>query len=261
MGGRSSTIDNEMVAYEAAGTGPTVVLVHGWSCDRSYWRNQRVLSDRFRVVSIDLVGHGEASTGRREWTMTAFGGDVVAVLDDLAVGEAVLVGHSMGGNVCLEAARRLGDRVRGVVWVDTYARLDVQSSAGSVAAFVAPFETDFEPTARRFVAEMFVPGEDPEIAEWVVADMSSAPPRVAVATIHASFSYGRHAHRLLEDVEAPIVAINTDYLGADIASLERHGVKVRQIQGTGHFPMLTAPGLFNRILEGIIKPWLMSQPG
>ncbi len=255
MGSWASSIDDQTIVYAAAGTGPDLVLVHGWSCDRSYWRNQLDLAKQFRVVSIDLAGHGDSSADRVEWTMASFGDDVIAVIDALAASDVVLVGHSMGGNACLEAARRLGDRVRGIVWVDTYGRLDVPRSAGSVDELVAPFESDFDSTTRTFVGDMFVAGEDPAIAEWMVDDMSAAPPNIAVATIRASLSYGRRAHRFVGDVASPIVAINTDYLDTDVQSLEGHGVEVRRLHGTGHFGMLTAPERFNALLEDTITSW------
>jgi len=64
-------------------------------------------------VSLDLAGHGESGLGRRAWTMPAFGEDVVAVAEKLGLEDVVLTGHSMGGDVIVEAARRMPDRVRG----------------------------------------------------------------------------------------------------------------------------------------------------
>lgn len=146
--------------------------------------------------------------------------------------------------------------MRGLVWVDTYARLDVPASAGSVDEFVAPFEHDFVAATRAFVREMFLPDEDPTVREWVVNDMAAAPPHVAVASIHASLSYGRQAHRLIGGTHAPILAINTDYLGVDAASLGSHGVAVERFSGAGHFPMLTFPERFTALLEDVVTRWL-----
>jgi pimeloyl-ACP methyl ester carboxylesterase len=70
------------------------------------------------VVSADGV------PVRHAWTMPAFGEDVAAAVTGLDLPEVVLVGHSMGGDVVVEAARRLRPRVRGLVWVDVYRSLD-----------------------------------------------------------------------------------------------------------------------------------------
>ena len=101
--------DGICLAYEIHGSGvPAIVLVHGWSCDRSYWDGQVApLSAKFQVVAVDLAGHGESGSGRAAWTIEAFGADVADVVDELALESVILVGHSMAGDVIVEAARRL----------------------------------------------------------------------------------------------------------------------------------------------------------
>src|SRR5215211_3854187 len=82
MRGVVTSRDGIPLAFEVHGAGaPAVVLVHGWSCDRSYWDGQvGPLAARYRTVAVDLAGHGESGSGRRAWTMAAFGEDVVAVV-------------------------------------------------------------------------------------------------------------------------------------------------------------------------------------
>jgi pimeloyl-ACP methyl ester carboxylesterase len=78
-----------------------------------------VLAGRFRVLAIDLPGHGEATAARDAWTVAGYGEDVAGLIRGLDLTEVVLVGHSMGGPVSLKAAALSGDRVRGIVAVDT----------------------------------------------------------------------------------------------------------------------------------------------
>jgi pimeloyl-ACP methyl ester carboxylesterase len=114
--------DGVPIAYEVHGQGsPALVLVHGWSCDRGYWKEQiEYLAPQYQLVLVDLAGHGASGLGRKDYTMAAFGEDVAAVVDRLGLKSVVLVGHSMGGDVVVEAARRLQGRVIGLVWVDDY---------------------------------------------------------------------------------------------------------------------------------------------
>ena len=126
--------DGVEIRYETAGAGdPALIFIHGWSCDRSYWRAQMAhFAKSHRVVALDLGGHGESGFGREAWTIDSFGGDVAAVIDELGLERAVLIGHSMGGDVALAAARRLPGRIDGLVWVDTYRELGEPRSAAEV---------------------------------------------------------------------------------------------------------------------------------
>ena len=71
------------------------------------------------MVALDLAGHGDSGVNREAWSMTNFGADVAAVADTLQLEDIILVGHSMGGQVALEAARLLKGRVKMIVGADT----------------------------------------------------------------------------------------------------------------------------------------------
>jgi pimeloyl-ACP methyl ester carboxylesterase len=146
MTGAVSSADGVTVRYDVHGRGlPALVLVHGWSCDRGHWRHQvPYFAAERTVVAVDLAGHGESGTaGRNAWTMPSFGDDVAAVVDRLGLRDLVLAGHSMGGDVIIEAARGLPGRVRGLIWLDTYRRPaepgDPGQAAADLTAFLAPF--------------------------------------------------------------------------------------------------------------------------
>ena len=125
-----------------AGEAPAVVLVHGWAGNRTYWDHQvDYLAERNFVIAVDLGGHGASGLGRDEWNLATFGDDVLALVDDVGAQRFALVGHSMGGDAIVHAARRLGDRVVGLVWVDVFRTLGNEpvSSHEQVETFVAPF--------------------------------------------------------------------------------------------------------------------------
>jgi hypothetical protein len=75
--------DGTPVSYEICGAGePTLVFVHGWSCDAHYWRAQVPhLSKKCRVVILDLAGHGQSGMLRTKYTMAAFGENARAVTE------------------------------------------------------------------------------------------------------------------------------------------------------------------------------------
>ena len=254
MTNRATSVDGIHIAYDVSGDGtPALVFVHGWSCDRSYWQEQiGPFSQQFTVVAVDLAGHGQSGLGRNAWTMAAFGDDVAAVVESLELQRVVLIGHSMGGDVILEAAGRLPGRVAGLVWVDTYRQLGTPRSAEQVQEMLAPFRTGFVEATRNFVRARFPTDADRSLVERVVADMSAAPPEIAVGALESSIRYDREIPRALQELELPIVAINTDTPPTDVPSLERHGVEVILMPAVGHLLMMEAPERFNRLLRTVL---------
>jgi len=248
----ANSSDGVEIRYETFGSGaPAIVFVHGWSCDRSYWRFQvGEFARRHRVLAIDLGGHGESGLGRAEWTMASFGADVAAAVDAEGLDDVVLVGHSMGGDVVDEAALLLGDRVRGVVWVDTYDDLE-PVSAEENDALIEGFRRDLPEAARAF-AHRVMKGGGPELIEWVANDMAAAPPEVALDALSRTLGAADATIAALTRIDVPVVAINPDPQPAHVDSLARHGVGVMPMQGVGHFVMLEDPEQFNRVLGDVI---------
>ena len=185
--------DGVRIAYEVHGQGsPALILVHGWSCDRGYWKDQiDELSPQFQLVLIDLAGHGDSGAGRKNYTIDAFGADVTAVVEKLDLKRVVLVGHSMGGDVIVAAAQRLRGRVAGLVWVDDYKSLESPSTDEQVQALAAKFRKDFRRTTDSFVRGLFGSTADPKLVDRVARDMASAPPAVALSALENSFRYAR----------------------------------------------------------------------
>jgi pimeloyl-ACP methyl ester carboxylesterase len=108
------------LAYSAYGAGPrTVVLLHGLLFGRSmHDALARALAERGnRVLTLDLLGHGESDRPADMgcYSMTEFGREVIALLDHAAVGEAVILGTSLGANATLEVASLAPERLRGMV--------------------------------------------------------------------------------------------------------------------------------------------------
>lgn len=95
MKGLVTSADGIHIAYETRDEGtPALVFVHGWSCDRTYWDGRLpAFSRQFKVVALDLAGHGESGLGRKTWTMGAFGRDVAAVVEKLGLDRVILIGH------------------------------------------------------------------------------------------------------------------------------------------------------------------------
>jgi pimeloyl-ACP methyl ester carboxylesterase len=247
------------VVYETLGAGsPALVFVHGWSCDRGYWHEQLgPFSNRYQVVAIDLAGHGESGVGRAAWTMPAFGDDVVAVVEQLALPQTVLIGHSMGGDVVLDAGLKLAGRTVGLVWVDVYRSLgEPPRSAEQMAQFIAPFRDDFVAATRDFVERRLMPGAAAALVEWVAGDMSAAPPAIALDAMRHAIDNDDAVLAGLRELDAPLVAVNPGYVPTDVEALLRHGVRTKLLPNARHFPMLEDPDGFNRVLGETVEEFV-----
>jgi pimeloyl-ACP methyl ester carboxylesterase len=202
---------------------------------------------------VDLAGHGESGLARKDYTMVSFGADVAAVVQALQPGKVVLVGHSMGSDVVVEAAKLLPGKVAGLVWVDQYNSLDVFNDPAKVEAFIAKFRKDFRGTTQGFVRGMFAPNADPALVDRIANDMASAPPAVAINALQNTFSNGPRVVAGLAEIKLPVVTINADRHPTDHASMTRHGVKAFVMPDSGHFLMMEDPSRFNRSLDSVVK--------
>ncbi len=247
--------DGVRIAYEVRGKGSlALVFVHGWSCNRGFWAGQmKPFSSQFKVVAVDLAGHGDSGRNREKWTIQSYGDDVAAVVKKLNLKRVILVGHSMGGDVIPEAALRLPGRVVGLIWLDTYKKLGAGRTPEEVQAFVAKFRANFSDVTRGFVRSMFVSTSDPALVERVAFAMSSAPPSIALPSLDSAFSYSREMPQTLERLHLPVIAINPDNAPTDVASLDHYGVQVIFMPGVGHFLMMEDPKRFNGLLSTAIS--------
>lgn len=147
------SIDGVPIRYSVTGAGePAVVLLHGWAMDRRIWDGQVPrLAEPYRVVAVDLAGHGESGSGRADWTMGAFAEDVRAVVDALGLSRVVLVGHSMSGLVALEVWMLLPTTAPAVT-NEVLRRVTAMPPAISIAVLRHAMTHDARPALREFRA-------------------------------------------------------------------------------------------------------------
>ncbi len=243
------------IQYRVYGNGaPLVVLIHGWSCDSNYWAAQLAdLKARYTVATVDLAGHGGSGANRSDWSIAAFGADVAAVVNELKDHpRVVLVGHSMGGPVAVEAARLLRSRVVGVIGVDTLADVGLPlAPSAEIQRRLVPFRKDFIGTTRQFVSRtFFTRNADPLLVRRIADDMSQSPPEVGIPALEGLGAWDGAA--ALADISAPLVLINSDLQPpADATRIRKWSPEFRLVTmtGVGHFLMMEDPKRFNPLLE------------
>jgi len=246
------TPDSVHIDYRVWGSGePAVVLIHGWSCDSNYWNAQiDALKSKYTVIAVNLAGHGASERNRSDWSMGNYGEDVATVVRQLPNRQIVLVGHSMGGVVALEASRRIGDRVIGIIAIDSLKSIGLPAlRPKEIERLLAPFRANFIEATRDQVAHtMFQQDADPVLVQKIAYDMSLEPPVVALPSLQALLAMDFST--VLPDIHAPVMAINSDLTPTDEARIRKvlPGFKVDVLDHTGHFLMLEAPQRFNPVL-------------
>jgi len=120
-----SYVNGITIAYSDRGTGLPIVFLHAFPLNRTMWAPQEeALSSQFRIVTIDLRGHGESDAPLWSYTLEQSADDVTVLLDQLSIREAVFVGLSMGGYILFAFYRKYAARVKGLILADTKAQGD-----------------------------------------------------------------------------------------------------------------------------------------
>ncbi|HKO29666.1 MAG TPA: alpha/beta fold hydrolase [Nitrospiraceae bacterium] len=118
-------INGITIAYSDQGTGFPIVFLHAFPLNRTMWAAQEnALSSQFRIITIDLRGHGESDAPLWHYTLNQSADDVRALLDYLTIQQAMFVGLSMGGYILFAFYRKHADRVQGLILAGTRAQAD-----------------------------------------------------------------------------------------------------------------------------------------
>lgn len=253
----ATSADGTSIRYDSAGSGDVaLVFVHCWTCNRGHWDKQMAyFAPNYRVVRLDLAGHGESGKDRRDYTIPAFAADVRAVVDKLGLKRVILVGHSMGGPVSLEAEKQLGKRVIGVVGVDTFYTAfkvpkDKQEADKAAQHFMKPFEEDFAKNSEQFMRQFFAPGADPALVDSVAKQAATVDKAMALSALRNVFAwYATDAETAFQRVGKRLRNINGDPKGEN----KPLHPSVVLIPGTMHFPAQEKPAAFNEVLEKMVQ--------
>jgi len=260
----ATSADGTAINYYEHGKkdGTVLVFVHGWSCDASYWREQvEYFKGKYHMFLIDLAGHGRSGSERENYTMEAFGQDVLAVVKSIGAEKVILIGHSMGALVIAHAARLMPEKVIGLVAVDDLQNVEYPLGEEQFKEMTTPLKEDFKQGVRGFVTGMLRPDKS-KVNEWVINDMSSADPRIALNAMNWSLSgYMKgDVSRLFDELDVRVVAVNSDLWPTEVEANRRHikDFKLIVLDGLDHFMMLKAPERFNPALEQAIKLILLN---
>ena len=255
------------IHHQLLGEGDTTLLfVHGWCIDQSYWKHQiEALKEQYQIVTLDLVGFGESGKNRETFSMEAYGRDIRAAIDQLKLDNVILIGHSMGGDVVLEAALD-NEKVLALIGIDNFKDVSMgtdEKAQEEIANFMTMLKGNFSAVAPAYADQfLFHPDMDSSLREQLKTDFATSDSVSAIASLEALFAYAEKEPKQLEKLKQKLYLINSTDIPANWEGLIKTGAahEVFDIDGTGHYPMVEKPQLFNLLLKKALLKISQNQP-
>ena len=254
----AATLDGMTIHSTSTGKGPkTLVLVHGWTCDETSWAaNVPELSTHYRVITLDLPGHGRSDSPKDgRITMDLFARAVEAVRAEQKVDKVILVGHSMGTPVVRQYARMYPQHVAALVVVDGFVAGPPQGQAPRPILDPARIASPDGPQLREgMIRTMFTPKTPADVQQRVLKMMLAAPPATAAGAMTATFDTSFWSDEVMPMPAYGIFAEKSQLLG-NVAFMKKVLPKLDYVEmpGTGHFVMMEQPQEFNRLLIKFVE--------
>lgn len=255
----TALLNNITVAYDDAGTGVAVVFVHGHPFDRTMWRPQveAIVRSQRRAVTFDLRGYGESDVVAGVTPLGVFTDDTVALLDDLDIERAIIVGLSMGGQIVMDLVQRFPERVVAIVLADTFPDTETQrGTADRMETADDLIRNGMSEYSAQAVSMMVGPTtmtERLDVVEHVTAMMLATPPAGAAAALRGR-ALRREYVTTLQELQLPalvVVGRHDEFtLVADAEQMHELIADSRLIviDDAGHLPNLERPADFNAAL-------------
>ncbi|MFF8933179.1 alpha/beta fold hydrolase [Streptomyces paradoxus] len=251
-------VDGIEVAYDRVGQGPPLVLAHGATTDARLFRDQTGdLADEFTVVAWDEPGAGRSSDVPLSFTLADYARCLAAVIEDVDLGPAHVLGLSWGGTVVLELYRHHAGLVRTLILVDTYAGWKGSLTAADVRARVEGAERMLAVPAEVFAPTMpgLFAGRPPAEAVRLLSVMS-ADTRARSMRTELTVMAEADQRDLLPKIEVPTLLLWGELdTRSPVQTVARQFLEAVPratlvvLPGVGHFSNIEAPEPFNRTVR------------
>ena len=253
---RYATLDGARIHYQNYGKGrDAMVLIHGWTCNLDYWRDQVPdFAKRNRVIALDLPGHGQSDKPEIAYTMDLFAKAIDAVMRDANVERAVLVGHSMGTPIARQFYRKYPQKTLAIVIVDGGLRPfgDRKMRDSFVDAFRGP---NYKESGKQMFAAMAGPTLPAEMQERIRTSFLNTPQHVMVSAMEGMNDDSIYGP---DKMNVPVLAIlaKSPYWQPDTEQFFRSlapNLQFQMWEGVGHFLMMERPQQFNEAVIAFLN--------
>jgi len=256
-----TTIDGVKIAYDDVGSGPAIVLLHGFPLDRRIWNPQRdALSGRARIILPDLRGAGESARGADgPALMESLAGDLAGLLDVLGIERAIVVGHSIGSYVAFAFFRMYAERVAGFGLVAGHPAADTPALLPGRDTLATALERgEIAPAIDAYLPRYLDRRTVPQLTQPLREIMARQDARGAAALVRG-MKARVGSEELLADIAVPatiVAGASDDWIppkqlrsaAAQIADCD-----FVLLPNVGHLPMLEAPEATTAALARLIE--------
>ncbi|MDD2338306.1 MAG: alpha/beta hydrolase [Geobacteraceae bacterium] len=252
-------INGISLSYGDTGSGPAVVLLHGFPLSRGMWppQEEALAKAGYRLITPDLRGFGESEVPEGPYSMSMFSDDVVALLDFLEIDRAVIGGMSMGGYILLDLLERYPERVVAACFITTRSTSDSEAAkAGRLALLERTKKNGTQSMAELSTATLLA-GEtlerNPELVNTVYRWMTSVDIRGIEGALYALLDRKDYSSHLV-NFDLPALVIGADQDSAikqeDLLVLSKGlpNCELCIIPQAGHMANLEQPEAFNNCL-------------
>lgn len=250
------------INYYQQGQGDTTLLfIHGWCINSTYWENQLShFSKNYKVYAIDLPGFGKSTAKRENWTIEEYATDINEFIKTLNIKNVVIVGHSMAGEIMIQAALSKNPEIIGLIGIDNFKQVNVEFSPEEMeqmSGMLTMLKQDFKNTVVEFIENwLLLPSTAPEVEKRIKNDFAAVNPIVGEAALVNLMQFSELTPVTLEKQEHKLYLINSDATPTNEVGLKnrcKHGYEIKTIHSTGHYPMIEKPVEFNHLLDEILK--------
>lgn len=228
-----------------------IVFVHCWTCNSEFWKDNVKAFPNYRVINMDLPGHGQSDKPKVDYSIEYFAKSVDMVMKDAGVKKAVLVGHSMGAPVIRKYYELYPKKTLGLVVVD--GALVPFGPKEQVEKFFEPLFKDYKVGAPTFIDGM-LQAAHADVRPFIRSSMLATPDYVGQSAMKLMLedAYAPHGK-----IDVPVLAVMapSPFWPKDMEAQYRAiapNLDYRLFEGASHFLQLERPAEFNGAVKAFI---------
>lgn len=262
-------VEKGRLYYEISGKGRWVVLIHGAWASHEWWRWQvPELSQSYRVLSLDVRGHGQSSPLEKPDSIDSFARDLDILLQKVGADEVALVGWSMGGIISTQYYLDTPSRVRALVLIATRGHRNpkmklrvwlqyLQARLSLMMDFAGYQEVIYEDQVEKEIRSMLSPATPKEVIDWIMTDLANNPRRDFFEVAKSLWNWG--VEERLSTINVPTLIMvgeednRTPPQFSHILHEKIPNSKLVIVENCGHYLLLERPDIVNTEILGFLK--------